>query len=495
MMEKLKCLQKIIQNDNIKVFFIIFISIIGISLNVTIVSSDELWNFQNVYKLYNGFEIYKDANVICTPLFFFIGKALFDLLGANFFIFRIYNIIINVSLFFSTYILCKKLKISKKTSLLIVFILMVIGNYTITLCMANYNILALTFFIIGVILLLNNNLEKKVLFIQGIILFLILFTKQNFGIYYLMASITVIILKKSRVKEKIFNIVILSIPSIVLGIITILYFSVNNTLNEFINYTILGIKEFGTENIYINFILFIIFFVIIILNIFLIKNIMKAHFLDDFQKENLKRLFIFSVFLSFSIFPIVNKVHFCIGIYLALIFLSYNINLIINDIFGKKAITIQKIILYILVALSIMLSIYNFVLWIMNMENNYQFDKESPYYGGILDDQTYSKIENITTYIKQNNRKVIVLSQDAALYMVPLKESNGEMDLPFKGNLGKEGESGLLNKIKNLKDTEILIKKDENEMNWQESKQIRQYIVNNLNCIGEIEYFLIYLSY
>ena len=74
MMEKLKCLQKIIQNDNIKVLFIIFISIIGISLNVTIVSSDELWNFQNVYKLYNGFEIYKDANVICTPLFFLLAK-------------------------------------------------------------------------------------------------------------------------------------------------------------------------------------------------------------------------------------------------------------------------------------------------------------------------------------------------------------------------------------------------------------------------------------
>ena len=309
-----------------------------------------------------------------------------------------------------------------------------------------------------------------------------------------MASITVIILKKSRVKEKIFNIVILSIPSIVLGIITILYFSVNNTLNEFINYTILGIKEFGTENISINVILLIIYFVIIILNIFLIKNIMKAHFLDDFQKENLKRLFIFSVFLSFSIFPIVNKAHFCIGIYLALIFVFYNIHLIIYHIFGEKGIAFQKIILYILAVFSIIWSIYNFVNWCINIINDYQIDKASPYYGGILDDQTYSKIQKITTYIKQNNRQVIILSKEAALYMIPLKESNGEMDLPFKGNLGKQGETGLINEIKNLKNTEILIKKDENDMNWQESKQTRQYIINHLSCIGEIEDFLIYLS-
>ena len=36
--------------------------------------------------MYNGFVIYKDANVICTPLFFYIGNLLFRVLGANFFV-------------------------------------------------------------------------------------------------------------------------------------------------------------------------------------------------------------------------------------------------------------------------------------------------------------------------------------------------------------------------------------------------------------------------
>ena len=99
------------KHDNLVVCFIILLSIVGISLNVKIIASDELWNFQNIYKLYNGFEIYKDANIITTPLFFYVGNLLFKLMGANFFTFSVYNIIIDIILFLSTYILCKKLKI------------------------------------------------------------------------------------------------------------------------------------------------------------------------------------------------------------------------------------------------------------------------------------------------------------------------------------------------------------------------------------------------
>ena len=117
---------KIEKREYVIVFFIIFFSIIGISLNVTIEVSDELWNFQNIYKLYNGFEIYKEANIICTPLFFYIGNFIFHILGASFFVFRIYNIIIDTILFFSVYILCKKMKMSKTSSLITTFLLLFI---------------------------------------------------------------------------------------------------------------------------------------------------------------------------------------------------------------------------------------------------------------------------------------------------------------------------------------------------------------------------------
>ena len=46
---------------------------------VLVVSGDELWNFNNAYKMYNGYTLYKDSNLIITPFFFYIAYALFDI--------------------------------------------------------------------------------------------------------------------------------------------------------------------------------------------------------------------------------------------------------------------------------------------------------------------------------------------------------------------------------------------------------------------------------
>ena len=81
-----KIIEKIKKKEDVFIFLLIAFSLIGITLNVKLDASDELWNFQNIYKMYNGFVIYKDANVICTPLFFYIGNLLFRVLSANFFV-------------------------------------------------------------------------------------------------------------------------------------------------------------------------------------------------------------------------------------------------------------------------------------------------------------------------------------------------------------------------------------------------------------------------
>ena len=50
----------------------------------------------------------------------------------------------------------------------------------------------------------------------------------------------------------------------------------------------------------------------------------------------------------------------------------------------------------------------------------------------------------------------------------------------------------MLQQIKELRNTNILIEKDEKDLIWQESKKIRKWIQDNLKCVGEIENFLIY---
>ena len=78
--------------------------------------------------------------------------------------------------------------------------------------------------------------------------------------------------------------------------------------------------------------------------------------------------------------------------------------------------------------------------------------------------------------------------------MIPLKSSNVEFDLPFRGNLGKNGEGGLLQKIINLKDTYILLDRNEKDVIYQESEIVRDYIKNNFEKDGEIEEFDIYIN-
>ena len=67
------------------------------------------------------------------------------------------------------------------------------------------------------------------------------------------------------------------------------------------------------------------------------------------------------------------------------------------------------------------------------------------------------------------------------------------LDLAFRGNLGLEGEQGLIQTVENQENAIILIDNDE-EFNKcsQDSMLAREYIKNNYNFIGEIEDFLIY---
>ena len=137
-------------------------------------------------------------------------------------------------------------------------------------------------------------------------------------------------------------------------------------------------------------------------------------------------------------------------------------------------------------------SVYFYFWNIIINDIDYKIYKNSPFYGGIISIELENNINNVVKYIENEKENVIVLSSKAAFYMIPTGRSNGMMDLPFRGNLGKEGEKGLIEKIKNMKNVKILIDKNEDDMIYQESKLARQYIFENMEKIGEIEEFYIY---
>ena len=197
-------IEKVKQKDNVLLFLLMLFISAGIGLSLEFSSNDEIWNFQNVYKMYNGFKIYEDINVIITPLFFWCAEFIFQIFGANLVIFRLSHCFLMSILFVYTYKLLKKLQIPKLISALVVFMLCFQVFFALIRTAFNYNNMALLFFVIGVYYLINEKTRKNIL-IQAIITILIFLTKQNMGIYYGIANVIYWMISNNKIEKKIFS--------------------------------------------------------------------------------------------------------------------------------------------------------------------------------------------------------------------------------------------------------------------------------------------------
>ena len=164
MKENLIKVKKFVEkHDEIFVTILIFIMSLGYSLYVKTCVGDEVWNFQNVYKIYNGYKIYVDANVITTPIFHFIGDLVFKIFGANFFVFRMYSLVIYTVFFVGIYKLFKCLKIDNKNAFFLLIIFFAL-QYDLVISSANYNSFAIMLLVFAVLVVINReNIKHYVL--------------------------------------------------------------------------------------------------------------------------------------------------------------------------------------------------------------------------------------------------------------------------------------------------------------------------------------------
>ena len=191
-------------------------------------------------------------------------------------------------------------------------------------------------------------------------------------------------------------------------------------------------------------------------------------------------------------YPIVNAFHVILAIYFSVINLVYIIYYLVKD-FKDNISKILKVVNLICVIGGIAFSGYHLLEWKNTIQSeSYPYSWKDPFFGGVITQEEYEKNQAVIQYIESNDKNVIVLSEKAALYMVPLKRNNGDFDLPFKGNLGSQGEDGLIEKIKHMENTQFLIYNGEEKVVYQEVEKTKEYIKNTMECIGKIDEFDIY---
>lgn len=483
-----------------KILIVIAIILIVASFVISLIyiplfSSDELWNFQNILKMCNGFKIYNDSNVIVTPLFFYIEFIILKLLGASILTFRITNLLIILPLFYFIYKILKNLKIEKCISILI---LALIFNNTFLFLVSNgpnYNILALLFFMIGLYYYTSN---KNSNFIQGFICFLIFFTKQTTGIFYILAILIYELYKyklsKTFFKNQFEKLITFTISSLIIILILL-----NGNLISCINYTFGGLLDFSSNfsfNVKLYYVFIILLTYILTISILISKkNLIKLNFSKSFF-DTIILLIIFTSCASIILYPIFNIAHVLMVIPFFFIVLAYIFNSIFKDFFQDIPTQTIIYILSVFILFILLLSnVKNIILPYKNVEATFVSDKNSPFFGTFLFDENIKMINTLDNYISfrnENGTDVIICSADSAYVMIPLKQSHGAYDLIFYGNLGYNGIEKIKQDILEKEYTEFLVKKDYSDECDQFVIEIQDFIKENLTKCGEILNFDVY---
>lgn len=322
--------------------------------------------------------------------------------------------------------------------------------------------------------------------------------KQTTGIAISMACIGYKIFA-IRKKENIKNFLKIAFTR-VLGVIIpliifIIYLFFNGAIRDFINYTIFGLSTFSNSIPYSNL------FKNDVLQVFaiVIPIVLVIMFIRLFVKGTNKRIYVFFAYAisSFIVtFPICDKIHFLTGSFITILAICY---MLYDDfVEGKEFSRVFKLICYgvysfvtiflILILLFESVNRLNKEYIKVNKENEVAHFLYIPESVGLKD-----RIFEIDEYIVENKRdgkNVYMLDAEAALYMIPLDIYNKDYDMFLKGNLGANGEDGIIERINQEEDAIYLLKMD--YLNWQNPNKVREYIMDNLDYKGNISIFYVY---
>ena len=509
--EKIKAISK----DFILFIFIAVMVFSIIAIN-PISNLDEIWNYNTARAIAQNLIPYKDISMITTPLLPMITALFLKLIANEVIVSRVLASVLWGGVLFSIFKILKLLIKEENTCLIITALLGLL--FRDCYCI-DYNILSLMFSLIILYIELKN-IDKphfennKTDFLIGILAGLTVCTKQSIGaiLAIIVVGYKIIFVQNKKefieyLKTAFKRIIGILIPMILVFI----YLIATNSLQDFINYAVLGISTFSNKIPYaqlmnndkkeIQILSRIMPFILLAMAVLTIvlQNKKKKENIGNIDNKILTML-IYSLSTIIIMYPISDEIHFLIAGTITFIGLAYILYLLGITIYNKINLQSKKKI-YKITSLMISIIAIAFIA-VRGIENITEYTKQEKnetieHYKNIqISEYLQERINEIDNFIleqEKENKKVYILDAEAAIYMIPINNYNKDYDMFLKGNIGKDGQEGQIQKIKQKETNEIiLIRKRNLQSNWQTPTEVVDYVRENLEFMGEVSIYEVY---
>lgn len=509
--EKIKAISK----DFILFIFIAVMVFSIIAIN-PISNLDEIWNYNTARAITQNLIPYKDISMITTPLLPMITALFLKLIAKEVIVSRVLASVLWGGVLFSIFKILKLLIKEENTCLIITALLGLL--FRDCYCI-DYNILSLMFSLIILYIELKN-IDKphfennKTDFLIGILAGLTVCTKQSIGaiLAIIVVGYKIIFVQNKKEFIEYLKIAFKRIIGILIPMILVfIYLIATNSLQDFINYAVLGISTFSNKIPYaqlmnndkkeIQILSRIMPFILLSMAVLTIvlQNKKKKENIGNIDNKILTML-IYSLSTIIIMYPISDEIHFLIAGTITFIGLAYILYLLGITIYNKINLQSKKKI-YKITSLMISIIAIAFIA-VRGIENITEYTKQEKnetieHYKNIqISEYLQERINEIDNFIleqEKENKKVYILDAEAAIYMIPINNYNKDYDMFLKGNIGKDGQEGQIQKIKQKETNEIiLIRKRNLQSNWQTPTDVIDYVRENLEFTGEVSIYEVY---
>lgn len=416
---------------------------------------DTYVNFGFSYAIARGEVPYLDFNMVIPPLspWFY---SIFLLFSKSILIYYAVQALLLTILFSFLFKL-----LGKKAWVYLILIFMPFPISMNTILFPGYNFLLL--FLLVIVIYCEK--EKKSDYLIGFLLGLLFLTKQTVGGLLFLASFYYLFKDYKKVLKRI-------VGFLVPTIFTFLVLLIEGCFKEFVDLCFLGLLDFGNSNF--NFDLFYLIVFVLGLVVLIVRIIRKPKDISNY----------YVLLFASCVFPIIDYYH--VSLFLGSLFLLILLDL--PDI--KQNIAVHCVLLA--STFAVLWFVFSFLVFKdIKLVNYHNFELS------LVSKNYDNSVRKLDQYLEVLDKNIIYLLKGSENYFFKIK-SNLDItyfDLPNYGNYGYNGTDKLINKLKQVKDSYIVIDRsifnDENAFQ-QYIKEASEYVIKCGKLVKKIGVYEIY---